>query len=155
MSAVRTFCRDRRPMYRTLFHSYDISKECSLHSPASHLMLIRIPSGNSEMRKVRHSRAGGNPVLLAITLLDSRLRGNDRLANSRVSWTLCYSFGRTFVSEFIRLRFRVGRPKKPSPREPADFDRCGRRKSAAMTSQVRPFSYSTESRAYASSLLRL
>ena len=50
------------------------------------------------MRKVRHSREGGNPVLLAITLLDSRLRGNDRLADSRASSTLCYSFERTFVS---------------------------------------------------------
>ncbi len=55
------------------------------------MILIRIPSGNSEMRKFRHSREGGNPVLLPVTLLDSRLRGNDGLAASRAASTLCYS----------------------------------------------------------------
>ena len=37
--------------------------------------------------------------MLATTLLDSRLRGNDRLADFRASSTLCYSFERTFVSQ--------------------------------------------------------
>jgi hypothetical protein len=36
-----------------------------------------------------HSREGGNPVLLAISLLDSRLRGNDELSASQGSLTEC------------------------------------------------------------------
>jgi len=32
----------------------------------------------------RHSRAGGNPVFLVVTYLDSRLRGNDELLYLRV-----------------------------------------------------------------------
>jgi hypothetical protein len=34
-----------------------------------------------------HSREGGNPVLLAVTFLDSRLRGNDELFASQISPT--------------------------------------------------------------------
>jgi len=45
-------------------------------------ILIRLRSWNSEMRKVRHSREGGN----------------DGLAASRACSTRCYSFERTFVS---------------------------------------------------------
>ena len=58
------------------------------------LILIRFPSGKSEMRKIRHSREGGNPVLRAITLLDSRLRGNDG-ENGRHGWPskFCISDG--------------------------------------------------------------
>jgi hypothetical protein len=33
---------------------------------ASCLRLIRIPSWDSELRKDRHSREGGNPVFLAV-----------------------------------------------------------------------------------------
>jgi hypothetical protein len=32
------------------------------------------------MRKIRHSRARGNPVFIHVMSLDSRLRGNDGLA---------------------------------------------------------------------------
>ena len=45
MLAVRTFCRDHRPMYRTLFHSYDISKESFVHSPALRLRIQPLGSG--------------------------------------------------------------------------------------------------------------
>jgi hypothetical protein len=55
------------------------------------MILIRIPSGNSEMRKFRHSREGGNPEGLHRGRLDSRLRGNDGLAAFRIASTLCYS----------------------------------------------------------------
>jgi len=40
-----------------------------------------------EKSLTRHSHGGGNPVLLAVTLLDSRLRGNDEPAESESSLT--------------------------------------------------------------------
>ena len=44
------------------------------------------------------------------------------------------------------LRVGAGRPNKLSPREPAGFGKRGRRNCVAMTREVWPFSYSTESR---------
>jgi len=45
MSAVRTSCRDHRPMYQTVFHNYDTSKESSVHSPALRLRIQPLASG--------------------------------------------------------------------------------------------------------------
>ncbi len=57
MLAVRTFCRDHHPMYRILFHSYDISKECSVHSPAlrSRFSRLRVGAGRPNKPPPRRS----------------------------------------------------------------------------------------------------
>ena len=49
--------------------------------------MSNIRSKKHEKPLTCHSRAGGNPVLPAITLLDSRLRGNDELSTSQSSLT--------------------------------------------------------------------
>jgi hypothetical protein len=48
-----------------------------------------IGSNKHEKPVTRHSRESGNPVFLAVTFLDSRLRGNDELSTSQSSKTEC------------------------------------------------------------------
>jgi hypothetical protein len=49
----------------------------------------KIGSKRHENQLASHSRVGGNPVLLAVNLLDSRVRGNDELSASQSSLTEC------------------------------------------------------------------
>jgi hypothetical protein len=51
--------------------------------------MSNIASKKHENPLTRHSREGGNPVLLAKGLLDSRLRGNVELFVSQSSLTEC------------------------------------------------------------------